>query len=398
MIFELILIFRSVFFRTYSEQADLEEPRTNIRKRYNQINLACIPPKELTENFRMGTYSKLDLDGLIFPGERVSGGKEPDILIGRILMSLTNSYLSGMGRASAAETPKFKDSSVPLRHNESGVIEDVMISQNQDGAQLIKVRTRSVRTPQIGDKFASRHGQKGTIGMTYRAEDLPFNIEGFSPDLIINPHAIPSRMTIGHLIECLASKVGSLKGSIADATIFSDVTVEDISYELHSLGYQKHGNESMFNPFTGRMVKSKIFLGPTFYQRLKHMVEDKIHARPRGKLQNLNQQPTEGRSRDGGLRFGEMERDCIISHGAAKFLKERLFEVSDFYRVFVCRKCGFMAIPIFRNNTFRCDICSKGEPGSNTDIVQVNIPYAAKLLMQELTAMQISIKFKTSVL
>ena len=175
----MILIFRSVFFRTYSEQADLEEPRTNIRKRYNQINLACIPPKELTENFRMGTYSKLDLDGLIFPGERVSGGKEPDILIGRILMSLTNSYLSGMGRASAAETPKFKDSSVPLRHNESGVIEDVMISQNQDGAQLIKVRTRSVRTPQIGDKFASRHGQKGTIGMTYRAEDLPFNIEGY---------------------------------------------------------------------------------------------------------------------------------------------------------------------------------------------------------------------------
>ena len=391
-------LFRSVFMRTYSEQADLEEPKINIRKRYNQMRLCCIPPKNLTENFRMGTYSKLDLDGLIFPGERVSGGKSPDILIGRILMSLTNSYLSGLGHAGIGDTPKFKDSSVPLRHNEYGLIEDVMITKNQDGAQLIKVRTRSIRTPQIGDKFASRHGQKGTIGMTYRQEDMPFNIQGFTPDLIINPHAIPSRMTIGHLIECLASKVGALKGSIADGTIFSDVTVEDISYELHSLGFQRHGNESVYNPYTGRLVKSKIFFGPTFYQRLKHMVEDKIHARPRGKLQNLNQQPTEGRSRDGGLRFGEMERDCIISHGAAKFLKERLFEVSDFYRIFVCRQCGFMAIANFRNNHFKCNKCSKIESGANTDIVQVNIPYACKLLMQELTAMQISLKFSTSVI
>ena len=169
---------------------------------------------------------------------------------------------------------------------------------------------------------------------------MPFNMEGITPDLIINPHAIPSWMTIGHLIECLASKVACFKGSKADATIFCDITPEDISWELHKLGYQKNGDESLYSPFTGEWIATKIFFGPTYYQRLKHMVADKIHAWSRGKLQNLNQQPTEGRSWDGGLRFGEMERDCMISHGAAKFLREWLFEVSDFYTIYVCKNCG----------------------------------------------------------
>lgn len=388
-------LFRSVFYRTYSEEADIDEPRANTtRMRFNLMEICCIPPKHFTENFRMGTYSKLDSDGLIFPGMRVSGGAAPDILVGKILVPLTSNF-QGFKRDSQI---KFKDISLPLRHNESGIIDKVMVTKNHEGRKLVKIRTRSIRIPQIGDKFASRHGQKGTIGMTYRQENMPFNIEGIAPDLIINPHAIPSRMTIGHLIECLASKVACFKGSVADGTIFSDITVEDISRELHTIGYQKHGNECLYNPFTGERVITHIFFGPTYYQRLRHMVEDKIHARARGKLQNLNQQPTEGRSRDGGLRFGEMERDCMISHGASKFLKERLFDVSDFYKVHICRNCGFLAVANVKNNEYKCDYCKEGESGANTDIVRINIPYACKLLVQELNGMHIALRFETALM
>ena len=240
--------------------------------------------------------------------------------------------------------------------------------------------------PQIGDKFASRHGQKGTIGMTYRQEDMPFNIEGITPDIIVNPHAIPSRMTIGHLIECLSSKSAALRGLEGDSTPFSDVSVDKISEDLHKLGYQKYGNETIFNGFTGRKVDMLIFFGPTYYQRLKHMVDDKIFSRARGPVQILTRQPTEGRARSGGLRFGEMERDCMISHGASLFLKERLMNVSDKYRVHVCQSCGLFATADVDSQTFRCELCKNNSGG----IVQVNIPYACKLLFQELMAMHIT--------
>lgn len=384
---------RSVFYRTYTDEVDIEEQKAVSRTRNSTMEVCCIPPKNFTENVRMGTYSKLDTDGIIIPGKRVTGGDSPDILVGKILVPLTG-FFQGFRRDSLT---KYKDVSLSLRHNEAGIVDQVMITQNHEGKKLIKIKTRSIRVPQIGDKFASRHGQKGTIGMTYRTEDMPFTIEGLTPDLIINPHAIPSRMTVGHLVECLASKVACFKGSTADGSIFSDVTVEDISRELHGLGYQKYGNECVYNPFTGERVKIRIFFGPTYYQRLRHLVEDKIHARARGKLQNLNQQPTEGRSRDGGLRFGEMERDCMISHGAAKFLKEKLFEVSDFYRIFVCRKCGFSA-RANQTSKFECPRCKQIEKGFNTEIVEVQIPYACKLLIQELNAMQIAVRFKTDMI
>lgn len=211
-----------------------------------------------------------------------------------------------------------------MKMSESGIVDQVMLSTNEKGLKFCKVRIRSVRIPQIGDKFASRHGQKGTVGITYRQEDMPFSAEGISPDIIVNPHAIPSRMTIGHLIECLLSKVATLTGQEGDATPFVKVTVDEISAELQKRGYQCRAFERMYNGHTGRRQNAYIFLGPTFYQRLKHMVDDKIHARARGPLQNLTRQPVEGRAKDGGLRFGEMERDCMISHGVAAMLKVRM--------------------------------------------------------------------------
>jgi DNA-directed RNA polymerase II subunit RPB2 len=244
---------------------------------------------------------------------------------------------------------------------------------------MVKVRVRSERIPQIGDKFSARHGQKGTIGMTYRQEDMPFTSQGITPDIIINPHAIPSRMTVGQLLECLSGKVGSLKGELRDSTAFTNkMDVNDLVKEMHDLGYQKHGNERLFNGHTGKMMHSSIFIGPTYYQRLKHMVEDKIHSRSKGPVQNLTRQPVEGRSRDGGLRFGEMERDCIISHGSANFLKERLFYQSDPYRIHTCDDCGLMAVGDIENKRFYCKGCG------NHRVSQVQIPYACKLLFQEL--------------
>ena len=222
--------------------------------------------------------------------------------------------------------------------------------------------------------------------MTYHQEDMPFSIEGITPDIIVNPHAIPSRMTIGHLIECLSSKDAAICGLEGDATPFTDdLNVNDISSHLHQLGYQRYGNETIFNGFTGRKVDMLIFFGPTYYQRLKHMVDDKIFSRARGPVQILTRQPTEGRARSGGLRFGEMERDCMISHGAALFLKERLMDVSDKYRVHVCESCGLFAVADVDSQTFSCQLCKK----KSTGIAQVNIPYACKLLFQELMAMHV---------
>eukprot|EP01136_Pigoraptor_vietnamica_P036390 Opistho-1_new@102903 len=215
---------------------------------------------------------------------------------------------------------------------------------------------------------------------------MPFTAEGLTPDIIINPHAIPSRMTIGHLIECLQSKVATMSGKVGDTSPFnSDVTVERISELLKGYGYHLRGNEVMYNGHTGRKINTQIFLGPTYYQRLKHMVDDKIHARARGPLTMLTRQPVEGRSRDGGLRFGEMERDCMIAHGAAQFLRERLFEQSDAYRVHVCDLCGLICIADITKNRFSCKSCQ-----NTTQVSQVFIPYACKLLFQELMAMSIA--------
>eukprot|EP01088_Endostelium_zonatum_P018097 TRINITY_DN5682_c0_g1_i1.p1 TRINITY_DN5682_c0_g1~~TRINITY_DN5682_c0_g1_i1.p1 ORF type:complete len:667 (+),score=115.22 TRINITY_DN5682_c0_g1_i1:360-2360(+) len=363
-------LFRSLFYRSYVDSVE------NIVKT-NKAEIFERPAREATSGVKHGSYEKIEDDGLVAPGTRVSGD---DIIIGK------TTTLPVLEDEEKAQRFTKKDSSIALRSSETGIVDRVLLSTNEGGERMVKVRVRSERTPQIGDKFSSRHGQKGTIGMTYRQEDMPFTIEGIAPDLIINPHAIPSRMTIGQLIECLLGKVSATTGDEGDATPFqADVTVDEISKALHQCGYQKRGNEVLYNGHTGRKQGAQVFIGPTYYQRLKHMVDDKIHSRSRGPIQILTRQPVEGRSRDGGLRFGEMERDCMISHGASQFLKERLFDQSDAYQIWVCDLCGLIAIANTKKRSFECRACK-----NKTMISQVNIPYACKLLFHELMSMCIS--------
>ncbi|RYG43561.1 DNA-directed RNA polymerase subunit B family protein, partial [archaeon] len=332
------------------------------------------------ERLKQGGYDLLDDDGLPPPGASLQGG---EVIIGKTvtLPPKPSGIQSRFDR---------RDVSLCSRPAETGVVDRVMLTTNVKGQRMVKLRVRSVRLPQVGDKFASRHGQKGTVGMLYRQEDMPFTQQGMTPDIIVNPHAIPSRMTVGHLIECLFGKVATFVGIEGDGTPFTDVTVHKLAVRLHALGYQRHGNEVMYNGHTGRRLEAQVFFGPTYYQRLKHMVDDKIHSRSRGPTTMLTRQPMEGRARDGGLRFGEMERDCIIAHGTANLLQERLFLNSDAYRIHVCNKCGLMARADQATGSFFCKVCE------DRKVSQVYIPYACKLMFQELMAMQIAPRLYTS--
>ncbi|KAK2606039.1 DNA-dependent RNA polymerase II [Conoideocrella luteorostrata] len=370
-------LFRSLFFRSYSDQ----EKKVGL----NYTEVFEKPFHQSTLRMKHGTYDKLDEDGIVAPGVRVSG---EDIIIGKTApIDQENQDLG-----TRTNVHQRRDISTPLRSTENGIIDSVILTVNADNVKYVKVRVRTTKVPQIGDKFASRHGQKGTIGVTYRQEDMPFTREGVTPDIIINPHAIPSRMTIAHLIECLLSKVSTLEGMEGDATPFTDVTVDSVSELLRKHGYQSRGFEIMYNGHTGKKLRAQVFFGPTYYQRLRHMVDDKIHARARGPVQIMTRQPVEGRARDGGLRFGEMERDCMIAHGAAAFLKERLFEVSDAFRVHICEICGLMTpIANLSKQSFECRPCK-----NKTKIAQIHIPYAAKLLFQELQSMNIAARMFTN--
>nr|CAG8551768.1 8401_t:CDS:10 [Entrophospora candida] len=370
-------MFRSFSYRSFSDQEK--------EKGVLNVEMFTKPNPDTTISFKHGNYEKLDEDGLVSPGWPVSVN---DVIIGKVIPLVADNTVLGQ------RTPmhQYKDISTPLRSNESGIVDQVMLTTNQEGSKLVKIRVRNTRIPELGDKFASRHGQKGVIGMIYRQEDMPFTTEGITPDIIINPHAIPSRMTIGHLIECLLGKLSALSSVEGDATPFTNLTVEQISLQLEGHGYQKRGYEVLYNGYTGQKLQASVFIGPTYYQRLKHMVQDKIHSRARGPINILTRQPVEGRGRDGGLRFGEMERDCMISHGTAGFLKERLFDVSDTFRIFVCDICGLMAIARIKKNTHECKICK-----NTTMVSQVHIPYACKMLFQELMAMNISPRLVLSI-
>jgi DNA-directed RNA polymerase II subunit RPB2 len=328
-----------------------------------------IPSSEVRKVFYK--YDKLGDDGIVKVGQKVS---KNDVLIGRTLI-FTNK---------AGKTEE-KDCSVVAKANESGIIDKVFTGNTPEGFKFIKIKIRSVRIPQVGDKFATRAAQKGTIGAIYRTEDLPFTKDGIVPDIILNPHCIPSRMTINQLIESLGSLLTTRNGKRRDATSFTSHStgiVNKIQEELVKCGLNPNGYCKMRNGFTGDEIDAQIFMGPTYYQRLKHMVDDKLHARAHGDNQVLTRQPLEGRARDGGLRFGEMERDCMLSHGSSSFLKERLLDMSDYFEVFVCNKCHQIS---------RADNCMCG--GNELTVVQ--IPYACKLLFHELQAMCLKINLHT---
>ena len=287
---------------------------------------------------KVGKYEHLEEDGLLRPGVQVKPG---DCIIGKVTLTEDESKLSVV----------------------TGTVDKVTRFQERNGDDAVKVRVRQARIPVIGDKFTSRHGQKGTCGMFFTQEDMPFTMDGICPAIILNPHAIPSRMTIGHMIECLAGKVGALNGEFIDASPFTGRTVEDLMQQLKELGFNSKGNEVLYSGITGERIKAQIFMGPIYYQRLKHMVDDKIHARSRGRKNELTHQPSSGRSTGGGLRVGEMEKDSFNSHGVPFVINERMCFSSDAHKMKINGK-------------------------------DVTIPFAAKLLFEELKSMCINVDLK----
>jgi len=347
--------------------------------------IRCKPDPAKTRGIKFGNYDKVNSQGFIPENTLV---EDRDVIIAKIIPIKEN-------RNDPTKVIKFEDQSHVFSTAEDTYIDKNYSGRNGDGYNCAKVRTRTHRKPGFGDKFSSRHGQKGTCGNIIPEDDMPFTKDGMRPDIIINPHAIPSRMTIGQLKEMLLGKVLLALGLFGDGTSFGTLDVKTIAEELQKLGYESYGNEVMYNGLTGEQLETSIFIGPVFYQRLKHMVADKVHSRATGPMVSLTHQPAEGRSRAGGLRIGEMERDVLISHGATRFCKERLFDSSDKYQVNVCKKCGMIAAcndgnnntKFYTNSDFTVHLCKTC--GNKTDFALVDMPYANKLLFQELQTINV---------
>ena len=336
--------------------------------------IRCKPEPAKTKGMKFGNYDKVNSKGVVPENTLI---ENRDIIIAKVTPIKEN-------RNDHTKVIKYEDGSRQYRTVEETYIDKNYIDRNGDGYSFAKVRLRSLRKPVIGDKFSSRHGQKGTVGNIIPEENMPFTSDGLRPDIIINPHAIPSRMTIGQLKETLLGEVLVELGLFGDGTSFGDLNTTDISNKLLELGHEAHGNKLLYNGLTGEQIECSVFMGPVFYQRLKHMVNDKQHSRSIGPMVNLTRQPAEGRSRDGGLRFGEMEKDAMVSHGAARFTRERMYDASDKYQVYTCKKCGLIASYNDQLHIHCCKTCD-----NYVDFAYVEIPYACKLLFQELTTMNV---------
>jgi DNA-directed RNA polymerase II subunit RPB2 len=368
-------MFRSVKFQTYRDE-ERQNGGTDAERFEHVGKLANVAGK------RDSNYDCLEDNGVIAVGTRVAPN---DVLISK---TVTTTEL-GEGARRAIK----RDKSTSVKHD-AGVVDAVLHVTNEDGTRMVKVKLRQTRIPIVGDKVSSRMGQKGVIGLTLAQADMPYTADGLVPDIIMNPHAIPSRMTIGHMNECLLAILCSLTGERGDGTLFRNMSLEYLCEQLEKCGYDRYGRAQMYNGFTGEAFPALIFIGPTYYQRLRHMAADKDHARSRGPVMMLSRQPTEGRARAGGLRFGEMERDCLLSHGVAEFLRDRLVNNSDPSTLTLCGKCGLPAQPAAVNTLIRgrqayCQNCGTGD-----HVKEMNTPFTFRLMLQELQAMNIAIRFE----
>ena len=369
-----VMINKGAIERGLFRTTAFETKKDEDKKTHGEDEIRCKPDENKTKGMKFSNYSKIDENGLMPKNTLI---ENTDIVMGKV------SPIKAARNDPNAKI-KYEDASKCHRTDEVCYMDKNCLGVNGDGYTSWKGRIRADRIPQIGDKFSSRHGQKGTVGNIIEEVDMPFTENGLRPDIIINPHAIPSRMTIGQLLETQLGKVLLELGMFGDGTAFTDMSVDTIAKELLNCNYESNGNEVMYNALTGEQMEANIFIGPVFYQRLKHMVVDKHHSRSNGPKVNLTRQPAEGRSRDGGLRFGEMERDCTASHGAAKFTKERMCDDSDKYIVYVCKKCGIIASYNDDRHIHLCRLCD-----NRTEFNKVCIPYACKLLFQELITMNV---------
>jgi DNA-directed RNA polymerase II subunit RPB2 len=371
IIFNKAAVDRGLFSATIYHSIKDENKKNN-----GDEEIRCRPDKTKTCGIKFGNYDKLNSSGVIPKDTLVENN---DIIHGKVVTIRAN-------RNDHTKVIKYTDRSRHHRTREESYIDKNYIHRNGDGYTFAKIRIRITRLPVVGDKFSSRHGQKGTIGMVIPEEDMPFTADGIRPDIIINPHAIPSRMTIGQLKETLLGILLLELGLFGDGTSFNNLPISKISELLTTNGYESHGNHLLMDGFTGEQLESSIFMGPVYYQRLKHMVNDKQHARGSGPMVILTRQPAEGRAREGGLRCGEMERDCMISHGCSRFTQDRLYYSSDEFMVHACRDCGMFVI--FNNHVdykiHHCRTCN-----NRTSFARVNIPYAFKLLCHELISMNV---------
>ncbi|MBI3036938.1 DNA-directed RNA polymerase subunit B [Candidatus Woesearchaeota archaeon] len=346
------------------------------------VDEVCIPSKDVKGFKSEKDYRFLEEDGIIYPEAQV---KEGDVVIGK---TSPPRFLSSMEQYSlSAETRR--ESSATMKHGEEGIVDLVIITENNEGNKLVQVKIRDQRVPEVGDKFSSRHGQKGVVGLIVPEADMPFTASGIKPDIIFSPHSIPTRMTMAHLIELIAGKAGALLGRPIDGTVFDAEPEESVRKELLRLGFRDNGLETVFNGETGEAFEVGIFVGDMYYLRLKHMVANKIHSRARGPIQLLTRQPTEGRAKEGGLRLGEMEKDTFVAHGAAMLLKER-FD-ADRTIVPVCENCGMVAIyDEFKRRSY-CQVCGE------SSISFIEVSYAFKLILDEFKSLVLypQLKLKT---
>ena len=330
---------------------------------------------------RKTTHKNVGGDGIIEVGSKLA--KDDIYLVRNIPRNTVSAPLDSTPASRSRQAADVTSVDMSYKLPDPCHVSQVMLTTNENSVTILKVQTRQTRRPEVGDKFSSRHGQKGVVGLIADQVDLPFTDEGIVPDVIMNPHGFPSRMTVGKLLELVSGKAGVLKGGWADGTAFGDPHLEDVAAELVKRGFSYGGKDYMTSGITGEPLHGYIFIGPIFYQRLKHMVQDKLHSRSTGPKSALTRQPTEGRSRGGGLRLGEMERDCLIAYGASQLLLERLMLSSDRHDCEICEVCGQMGYLGW------CGYCESGE-----GVRQMTMPYAAKLLVQELASMGVGVKMQ----